>query len=357
MKVRTHYDNLKIARDAPLEVIKAAYKALTQKYHPDKNKSENAAKVMQIINASYAVLSDEKKRMEHDAWIQSQEMKPEKPSSTSKSNERETSEKTGSDSIYGKYYKNGQAPRKEPNDFTTTDKLKSKKSSIILYSLIAFIALWTLGLTYSIYNDKSSPPSSYALTGNKPSPENQQHPNELETVPVSEASRNKPISFDDLFDDVDIEKSNNESIATENPSSNSSACALDPNGNIWPRESSYVTEFKKLNIGGLSTVTLDNTQGGSDAFIKLYSVENGYGKPSRVFFVKKGTTFTVNKVNKGKYEVRYQNLDNCDFFASPAFTLEATPIENGTQYSTYTLTLFTVPDGNTSMRKIPASQF
>jgi hypothetical protein len=36
-KIHTHYDNLKVSRHAPQEVIRAAYKALSQKYHPDKN--------------------------------------------------------------------------------------------------------------------------------------------------------------------------------------------------------------------------------------------------------------------------------------------------------------------------------
>ena len=35
-RVKTYYDNLKVARDAPDEVIRAAYRTLTQKYHPDK---------------------------------------------------------------------------------------------------------------------------------------------------------------------------------------------------------------------------------------------------------------------------------------------------------------------------------
>lgn len=34
--IRTHYDNLKVARNAPTSVIKAAYKALCQTYHTDK---------------------------------------------------------------------------------------------------------------------------------------------------------------------------------------------------------------------------------------------------------------------------------------------------------------------------------
>ena len=32
--IRTHYDNLKVARNAPPEVIRAAYRVLAQKYHP-----------------------------------------------------------------------------------------------------------------------------------------------------------------------------------------------------------------------------------------------------------------------------------------------------------------------------------
>ena len=54
----THYDNLKVARDAPSEVIRAAYRALTQRYHPDRNPDPEAARIMQIINRAYEVLSD-----------------------------------------------------------------------------------------------------------------------------------------------------------------------------------------------------------------------------------------------------------------------------------------------------------
>ena len=38
-KFRTHYDNLKVSRDAPIEVIQAAYRSLARKYHPDRNAS------------------------------------------------------------------------------------------------------------------------------------------------------------------------------------------------------------------------------------------------------------------------------------------------------------------------------
>ncbi|RJG00088.1 J domain-containing protein [Noviherbaspirillum saxi] len=69
-QIHTHYDNLKVARNAPPEVIRAAYKTLSQKYHPDRNSDNpDAIRVIQIINSAYAVLSDPAKRREHDEWI------------------------------------------------------------------------------------------------------------------------------------------------------------------------------------------------------------------------------------------------------------------------------------------------
>lgn len=69
-QLHTHYDNLKVARDAPPEVIRAAYKTLSQKYHPDRNPHRvDAIRIIQIINAAYEVLSDPAKRQEHDEWI------------------------------------------------------------------------------------------------------------------------------------------------------------------------------------------------------------------------------------------------------------------------------------------------
>jgi curved DNA-binding protein CbpA len=76
-KVRTHYDNLKVARDAPSEVIRAAYKSLSQKYHPDRNPGDpKASRTMAIINAAYRVLSNPDLRRKHDEWIRKIEAEP-----------------------------------------------------------------------------------------------------------------------------------------------------------------------------------------------------------------------------------------------------------------------------------------
>lgn len=85
-QIHTHYDNLKVARNAPPEVIRAAYKTLSQKYHPDRNgNSENAIRIIQIINTSYEVLSDPVKRREHDEWIARSEAETERAQDAQKS--------------------------------------------------------------------------------------------------------------------------------------------------------------------------------------------------------------------------------------------------------------------------------
>jgi hypothetical protein len=69
-RFRTHYDNLKVSRDAPPEVIRSAYKALANKYHPDRNHgSERALRAMQAINTSFEALDDPVRRKAHDEWI------------------------------------------------------------------------------------------------------------------------------------------------------------------------------------------------------------------------------------------------------------------------------------------------
>jgi DnaJ-class molecular chaperone len=73
-KLHTHYDNLKVARDAPPEVIRAAYKTLCHKFHPDRHSGgDTATHTFQLINAAYEVLSDPARRIHHDAWIAKQE--------------------------------------------------------------------------------------------------------------------------------------------------------------------------------------------------------------------------------------------------------------------------------------------
>ena len=66
-QLRTYYDVLGVAPDAPSEVVQAAYRALTKKYHPDTGWNSDVE--MKLINEAYSILNDPKQRMEYDTQI------------------------------------------------------------------------------------------------------------------------------------------------------------------------------------------------------------------------------------------------------------------------------------------------
>ena len=81
-RMPTYYDVLQVERDASPERVRAAYRKLAQKYHPDKMPDNaNAVRAMAAINAAYEVLSDAHRRAEHDLWIRraERESRPARP--------------------------------------------------------------------------------------------------------------------------------------------------------------------------------------------------------------------------------------------------------------------------------------
>ena len=66
---KTAYDVLGIEPTATSEEIKAAYKAMVKRYHPDHNESKNAASQFRAVKKAYDILKDEEKKAEYDANI------------------------------------------------------------------------------------------------------------------------------------------------------------------------------------------------------------------------------------------------------------------------------------------------
>ena len=66
MEFKDYYQALGVARDAPAEAVKKAYRKLARKYHPDVSKEADAGKRMAEVNEAYAVLSDPEKRAAYD---------------------------------------------------------------------------------------------------------------------------------------------------------------------------------------------------------------------------------------------------------------------------------------------------
>lgn len=128
--IRTHYDNLKVSREAPMVVINAAYKALCQIYHPDKFQVNNqeAERIFKIIIQSYAVLSDPIKKAEHDQWIDAQEKHHKQGFASVSSTEKDSQPKENSSGSF-----NENAGSSWKNTYTgTANNHENKDSSVFI---------------------------------------------------------------------------------------------------------------------------------------------------------------------------------------------------------------------------------
>lgn len=70
----SHYGRLKVTQDAPVEVIRAAYRVLAAKYHPDRQQvgdtgAADANAEMSALNTAYQVLIHPDSRRDYDALL------------------------------------------------------------------------------------------------------------------------------------------------------------------------------------------------------------------------------------------------------------------------------------------------
>jgi len=66
LEFRDYYQTLGVARDAPADEVKKAYRKLARKFHPDVSKEPDAEKRMKEVNEAWEVLSDPEKRAAYD---------------------------------------------------------------------------------------------------------------------------------------------------------------------------------------------------------------------------------------------------------------------------------------------------
>ena len=184
MTIQTHYENLSIARNAPSEVIRAAYKVLSQKYEADQSHNAEASNVFESINLSYAILSNPVKKAEYDQWLDQQATNHQqginnKPSKNEKKLPTENSKTNGVDS-------------KEPSSFRWM-----LFSAIGLAAVIAVIWFGFMGKQNNAYTIQSGQPvESTNNSTNQAAPESASTPINSASTPINSAST--PIDLETI---------------------------------------------------------------------------------------------------------------------------------------------------------------
>lgn len=304
-KMRTHYDNLKVSKDAPIEVIQAAYRSLAKKYHPDINKDNpDAARIMQIINSSYEILSNPQKRKEHDSWIIKETWR-ERAEATLKQN----------------------APTPTP---TPTQEVKKDKKSLITKTIdliFSIFSLLRLGLGLCVIGFVS-----YAI--------------------ISGIFKTSVSLTDNKNDNSQIIESSKQKTFVNS----SNICDASVQNRKWPISPTIFNQKDRRN--GLSSLTLDNTRNNEDIYVRFtFEQDKNTSKFLREVFIPAGNYAVLEKIPVGIYRVKTQNTKTGCVQISEPITMIERKTTTGIEYSDNSLTFYPVINGNTHFSTLPASQF
>ena len=365
-KIRTHYDNLKVARDAPIEVIRAAYKSLCIKYHPDLNGNvERNVRIMAILNTSYEVLADSERRRQHDEWIIEQECESEPRSSDdgAESKDRQEPRYERADPM---------APQAEASQGASATAVNPPRSraggtDIAHILQVLSVPLAVLALFWVFDSRPSSAPASRRESVSQ----------EVATAPSIRAEPLASPTTSSKVGSLNGQKVREEGVIIDLTTGSKSALpaaplsrlpagvrrvvcqrgALDPNGKLWPASSNYLAETTIGNSSGRAHITIDNSRNDSDVFLKLVWHEPGGDIAVRLSFIKAGDQFKMQNIGAGTYDVRYQDLDSCALNSSRTFALEEVEEADAVRFSAVTLTLYKVRGGNAPMHAISEKEF
>lgn len=300
-KVHTHYDNLKVARDASPEQIRASYRTLTRKHHPDRNPDNaDAERVMSVINVAYGVLSDPTKRSEHDRWIA----------------QAEAVQVRAARPVRGK-----------PTVHTPTDRYQTASSQLDKAQALRARQARLDGRVRRVVAHVSRHRVGYGVAG----------------IAVLCVAVGGLASL--LTPGLGSQRSN-VLAASAQPIAGYVRAASAPNGERWPARSGYIDGYGQMNKGGRSEIAVDNADNDTDMFVKLVSLDGPTPSPVRTFFVAARSRFALTGLMTGTYDLRYRNLVTGSLSRSTALILEEVATPQGTQHSVVAVKLYKSVDGN-----------
>jgi hypothetical protein len=352
-QMKTHYQILKVSEDAPDEVIRAAWRALSMRHHPDLNPSDpGAPELMQQLNEAYAVLGDKARRHAYDirlAVVRASAQNVSPPQPQPKMPRAQPPQPPQVKPVASGMRITGQDAALTFSlalvsmfILLTMDVEARRSTPIFLGSLLGrTLGLWGLsGVAVFLSKRENaarnwritlivlavlflggalvSPPKAVTLRGGMPAaPMATAAPSWVPPRPVYVRPTTTPI------------------------------------GHPWPQLSGYLPSAPLLATGGECEVTVDNSRRSGDVYVKL--MDHSYGRVEKVreCFIRGGDWLKMPGVRRGQYEVRYMDLDTGQAAKSEVFEL----VQTETGATSLTLTLYLVPNGNTHLKPLAEGEF
>lgn len=307
----TLYDLLQVSRVASPEVIRGAYRSLSQVYHPDLNPGNpSAARMMAAINAAYAVLADPSARARYDRRLRESATPVAASARRPQPKEARTSALVSAE------------PRGPVAKFAK--EVVGAIAQVLLPAItpFAFVGLlFAFGWIYLSWKDESR-------TADSP----------ITIVPydgptVARTSSLRPTAPSWVRPDTT------------------------PFGVNWPSQASYLEGARRQRTSGRSSVTVDNTRNDASVHVKLRYTGAMDSSTVREFFIPAFSSFRVESVAPGEYDVRYRDLTSGALARSEGFTLKQRRTSNSVEFSNLTLTLYKVANGNMQTYGLRESEF
>lgn len=370
--MHTHYDNLKVSRDAPTEVIRAAYKSLSQKYHPDRHADgEEANRIMRLLNAAYDVLRDPERRAEHDLWIAAEEkreadraLRQAQAQRAAAHAQRQSAQRQQQAARQAASRPTQRTQQARPAESEPTDApppFRSRKArperqerqkrpardraadgpaaplpkfgSLALYAAIGAVIVIMLG--------------DWSGTGE----------GSVTNAVASPLATGKTGSTEPASSALALARTLAPGAATAVNERKYVRPSTTPRGMPWPDHSGYLPGYPVLNGNGLSTLMVDNSGSASDVLLKLVAVDGNAPLPVRTSFVRGGSSFTMENISPGAYDLRYQSLDSGEIFRSERFDLAEVREAAGTSANRNVFKLYGVPGGTSRSVTISEREF
>lgn len=316
--------------DAPIEVIQAAYRTLAKKYHPDRNKDNpEAARIMQIINTAFEVLSDPVRREEHDAWIRKENW--ERNNEFSNENHQKASESSERKDVNKKKDPKNGAYTYNPNYNKSYKKETPSNLKLAIYGVVGTLkfsikCVFVVGLL--IGGIKFFEKDFVSRDNSK------------------EAGISKLDTSEDTIQESKVS------------SSNCSGPQLShPDGRQWPSSASIML-LRDYDITGLSSLLLDNSLNNQNLYVKLVHAKDAATKNfARDAYIPAHQQLKLTSVAKGSYFIKVMNVADGCAQISQLVDIREEKTKKGIEYSDYSLTFYPVRNGNTHLDSLPSSQF